>query len=177
MRRNLFLASISLLLTVGLLSSTPAAYADTISLTLATAGICSPYVCGTTGSIVPVTATVTAPIANSANVYLNSDDYTVASPLSLDDSPFFNNFPFFLTPGQSFTAVLFNVTIPSSAIPGYYSGYFDIYGGPNNYSLNLLADVPFTVDVTPEPSSLLLFGSGIAGMIAAIKRRRNIMLG
>jgi hypothetical protein len=163
----------ALAITAGFLLSVPAAFADTVSLTLATSGICSPYVCGTTGSTVSVTATVAAPSTNAADVYLNSDDFTVDSPLSFDDSPFYN-FPLYLTPGQSYTDVLFNITIPESAIPGYYSGYFDILGGPDGGTLDLLAAVPFTVDVTPEPSSFLLFGSGIVGILTAVKRRMMI---
>jgi hypothetical protein len=172
MRRSLFL-TLTLAATAGLLLSLPAAYADTVSLTLS-----NPTESGVSPSFVTFDATVSAPGTNAADVYLNADSYNVDAPLTLDDSDFFNNFPFFLTPGQTFTGDLFVVTIPS-ATPLYssYNGYFEILGGPTDTDANLLSSAPFTVYVTPEPSSFLLLGTGIAGMIAAFKRRRNNLLG
>ena len=110
MKSRLTLAVITLLLTIGL--SSAAAYADTITLTpnnptQMTAPI---------GATLLFNATISAPSTNKANVFLNGDDFTVSSPLTLDDTDFFLNFPALLNPGQSVTDVLFTVTIPAGPV-------------------------------------------------------------
>ena len=168
MQSKLTLALMTLALAAGLLSSPPAAYAGTVSLTLT-----SSMEYGAPGSTETFDATVSAPGTNSADVFLNSDSFTVSFPLTLDDTDYFFNFPLSLSPGQSFSDALFTVSIPASAFSGYYTGFFDILGGATNSSSDLLASAPFTVFVTPEPSSFLLFGAGIASLVAAIKLRKT----
>src|SRR5258708_31808017 len=74
-------------LTIGL--SSAAAYANTITLTLNNpTQIAAPI-----GATILFNATISAPTTNKANVFLNGDDFTVSSPLTLDDTDFFLNFP------------------------------------------------------------------------------------
>ena len=97
------LAVITLLLTIGL--SSAAAYADTITLTLNN----PTQMTAPIGATLLFNATISAPSTNKANVFLNGDDFTVSSPLTLDDTDFFLNFPALLNPGQSVTDVSQNV--------------------------------------------------------------------
>ena len=48
--------------------------------------------------------------------------------LTVDDSGLFS-FPLFLSPGGSYTGVLFTVDVPNATALGPYFGYFQILGG------------------------------------------------
>ena len=128
------------------------------------------------GGTVDFYATVIAPAGNTATIYLNRDDNGVAGPLSLNDDGFWDNFsPLSFDPGQSYTDLLFTVTVPSGAY-GAYDGYFTIYGGSDFSSDDQLATVPFEVDVaTPEPGSVWLFSSGLLALMAFVAWRRRYL--
>jgi uncharacterized membrane protein len=78
-----------------------------------------------------------------------------------------------LTPGQSYTDVLFDVTVPADTTPGDYAGSFTIEA---DSAATPTIDVtqPFDVEVTPEPSSLLLLLTGLAGITFAVRGRKPI---
>lgn len=148
---------------------TASALADTITLTLSNA-----FETGMPGSTVNFIATASAPLTNGATVFLNSDSFNVASPLVMDDSGFFNNFPLSLDPGGSYTGELFAVDVPLSA-SGVYSGYFEILGGADGDALNVLATVPFQVNVAaqgvvPESSSLVMVAIGALFLALFVNR-------
>lgn len=76
-------------------------------------------------------ATVSAPADNGAAVFLNGDSFNVTSPLTLDDSDFFSDFPLSLAPGTSFTGPLFVLTVPPNLPAETFSGEFTLLGGAN----------------------------------------------
>jgi hypothetical protein len=168
MKHKLTLAAMAVLLTIGL--SSAAAYADTLTITLNDP---IAYVSGAPGSTATYTLTVSAPSSNGADVFLNGDSFNVSSPFTLDDTDFFVNAPILLDPGTSATFDAFTVTAAAGATPGAYLGSFTIEGGANEDADNPLGTVNFTTDVTPEPSSFLLLGSGLAGVFATIRRTRS----
>lgn len=154
------------------------ALADSITLTLN-----DPSQTANPGAALTYSATISAPLSNSAPVYLNADSVTFAGPANfvIDDSPFAGNFPLYLIPGQSETNVLFSVSLPFSALTGMYDGFFVIQGGADDNAQDILDSGMFTVDVTPsevipEPSSWLLLLSGVLGMVAirGIEQRLGI---
>ena len=145
------------------------AQADSIILQLSNP---SPWVAS--GGTVDFYATVSAPVGNTATMYLNGDNTGIGGPLILDDSGFWANFlPPSYDPGVSVTDLLFTVTVPYGTY-GAYSGFISFYGGPNFDSLDLLAFAPFEVDViSPEPDSVWLFSTGLLGLMAFVAWRRR----
>jgi hypothetical protein len=145
-------------------------FADTIDLSLnATA---QP---GTAGSTVSFVAMVLAPGTNGGTVFLNGDSFNVSSPLILDDSGFFNDFPLSLDPGENFSGTLFSMALPSNLAAGLYTGSFEILGGADSDALDTLGSVDFQVNVAPstvpEPESLMLLVAGLPGVALLMQRK------
>jgi PEP-CTERM motif len=154
-----------------LAAATLAAHADSITFVLT-----QPIQSGTPGSVIDYSATVTAPVSNVGNVFLNGDSF-VTDVGTLNDSPFFANFPLFLAPGGSFTGVIFAIDIPGGTAPGPYPGSYTLLGDPNGGSSGFLGTVLFQTNVvspvttTPEPSTFALLGTGILGLAGAVRRK------
>jgi len=114
-------------------------------------------------------------------LFLNSDTFSLAaSGLTLDDSPFLNNFPLSLSSGQSASGDLFDVSIGSSVPDGFYSGSFTIQGGTQASSFTSLATQTFSANVAssaasapePEAQTLMLCGGAVLGFVGTVRRRR-----
>ncbi len=147
-------------------------FADTIDLSLS-----APVQSGTAGSTVSFDATVSAPGTNGSTVFLNGDSFDVTSPLTLDDSGFFNDFPLSLDPGDSFSGTLFSIGLPSNLAAGLYTGSFTIVGGADGDAQDTLASVDWQVNVAPtastvpEPESLMLLVAGLPGVALLVQRK------
>jgi hypothetical protein len=162
------LLSLFFLFLAAVLSLTPAASADSLNFSLA-----QPVQVALPGSTLSFTATVTAPSTNGAAIFLNGDSDNVDSPLSLDDSGFFGSFPFFLNPGDSFIGTLFTIMVPKFTNQGAYTGFFSILGGSDDGASNVLGTVNFTVYAVPEPSTILLFSTGLSSFGLMARRLRR----
>lgn len=142
----------------GFLLAGTAAKADPISIVLD-----SPFQIGQPGTSVTFDATLfnTDP---TNTIYLNADSNNVDSPLTVDDSGFFNNAPFSLAPSSSSGDFeLFTVDIPNGTPVGLYTGSFEILGGgPSDQ--NVVGTATFDVEITPEPGTLLLLGTGLLAL-------------
>jgi PEP-CTERM motif len=161
--RSLFLLPLTI---VAFLVAGTAANADPLSITLD-----SPYQNVGPGQTVTFTATITN-LDPTDTMYLNGDSFNLDAPLSLDDSGFWNNSPFSLDPSSSSGDIeLFTVSAPFDAV-GLYSGSFEILGGDPSDFTDVVGSATFNVNVTPEPSSLLLLGSGLMGLATTVRRRR-----
>ncbi len=130
---------------------------------------------GAPGTTLSYNATVIAAAANTGNVYLNGDSFNFSGAFLPDDSPFFNNFPVFLTPGQSASGVFFTLSLPATAT-GIYTGAFTLLGGSTDSSSNALGSASFQATVpstVPEPATWLLLFTGAAGSFRILKLRHN----
>ena len=166
MNRKLVLTLSLFALTAALLFSLPAA-ADSVTITLA-----SPFQVAAFGSTVSFSATGSAPVSNSAAVFLNSDSFNVDAPLSVDDTGFLVNFPLSLNPGASVSGVLFTVWVPPAMPIADYYGYFQILGGSDGSQLNAISNVAqFEIYAVPEPGSLMLLGTGGIALLGALRRK------
>ena len=166
MKSRILMVGIAALLAARSAAATP------LTVTLA-----SSLLTTTPGVNVTFIATLANPSATTE--FLNSDSFTAA--LAVDDTPFFVNFPVSLAPGASVTAPFFIVLVPSTTLPGLYSGLFDILGGATPDDLGVLATQSFAVNVLaaptsiPEPAtlSLLIVGSLASGFVGAVRKRRR----
>ena len=168
MKRFRKLIALSLVI-VGLLLASTAAKADTV-LTLD-----SPFQIGS-GPVFAFYGTITNTDANLSDpaVNLNGDGFPVLdSALTADDTGFWANTPATLA-GLTNTGdvLLFTITAPAyGAGSNFYSVTYDIFGGADANANDLLASENFDVQVTPEPSSIFLMLTGMAGLAGTLRRR------
>jgi len=168
MKNKLTLAVMTVLLAVGL--SSAVAHADTVTFTLTNP---TQSISGQAGGTLTYEVTASAPGSNGAAVNLNGEVFTAGAPLTLDPSDFFANAPFFLNPGDSAIFDLFTVSVPADTLVGNYSGSFSVVGGATSDDVtDVLSTVNFVAVVTPEPGSFLLLGTGLAGVLTTLKRKR-----
>lgn len=161
--RTLLILSLSV---VSFLLVGAAAKADTV-LTLD-----SPFQIGS-GPVFAFYGTITN--TGVSTVYLNGDSFPVLdAALTEDDVDYFYvNAPFTLAPsGTSGDIELFTITVADGTPYGIYAGTYSIIGGADSNAQDVLASENFNIQVTPEPSSLLLLVSGLAGFAGTLRRRR-----
>jgi hypothetical protein len=164
------------LASTGLLLSAPAAKADSYSFVFT-----NPDQSAVAGDTVEFDAIITnLDLLNP--LYLNGDSMaSLALPLTYDDTAFWA-IPYPLSPagdpGNSYAGALFDVTVPLGTAAGTYVGEYQVLGGSDEDASDLLGDEDFTVTVessavsaVPEPSSLLLLLSGMAGVAGTLRRR------
>jgi len=173
-RLTLLFASVAVL---PILLLAPRAQADDLSITLTQDGTVL------AGGMVDFDASITN--TSSGTLFINGDEFSAPFPLTLDDTNFVVYFllgpAVSLDSGQSLTDVdVFTITVDPSALPGEYGGSYGFTGGADEFAGDDLGSVAFNVDVSgatlpvPEPATMLLLASGLAG-VGIFKRRARMM--
>jgi hypothetical protein len=87
----------------------------------------------------------------STNLYLNDIQCVLFPPgltvLNADTNAFFANVPGILLPGETYTDVVFGMTLGAVAPPGVYDGTVTIFGGTNIFAASNLASAPFQISL------------------------------
>jgi hypothetical protein len=85
--------------------------ASSVSATPIEFSLASPDQIADSGDIVSFVATIDTPITTTSTIFLNADSHTEDTGPIVDDAPFLFGFPLFMNPGDSTTAVLFDVNV------------------------------------------------------------------
>lgn len=164
---RLRLASAAMLLFVSV-----AARADTVNFTLL-----NPVQSVNAGGTLSFSATASAPSSNNGAEDLGNLDFNInpANNFFVDASSYnMGNWPYTLNPGESYTDLLFTVMVPTATASGSFLGSVeldDLNGnmlGTQNFTINV---APAAVAATPEPSSLLMLGTGVVALAGSFRRR------
>jgi hypothetical protein len=107
------------------------------------------------------------------DVFLNDINLAFTPPagtyLTNDPNFFFANVPGVLLPGESYTGPIFHLLIAPGTPPADYSGVVSILGGDDEFALDALNAGDFTVQMTPEPATLLLMAGALAALAIRCK--------
>lgn len=116
--------------------------------------------------------------------FLNGISFSFASgapgAITFNDAAFFA-LPASLTAGSSTgLAAFFDAVVSALVPPGVYVGTVSVLGGDNADAQDILGTQEFSLTVTPggqnpipEPATMLLLGSGLAGAAAMRRRKRR----
>jgi hypothetical protein len=113
------------------------------------------------------------------DLFLTDISYSFTPPADTALTPevnfFFQNVPGVLLGSESYSDVVFMISIASGAAFGVYEGMVSILGGDSDVSMDVLATANFQVNSVPEPGVFRLIAAGLGAFSAARKLRTRAM--
>jgi hypothetical protein len=116
--------------------------------------------------------------------FLNGLSFSFASgapgSITFDDTAFFALPPSLASGSSTGLAAFFDAVVSALVPPGVYVGTVSVLGGDTANSDDIIGTQEFSITVlpagqnpVPEPASMLLLGSGLAGAAALRRRKRR----
>lgn len=164
MNKKLSLALTVLVAMAAMLLPT-SAFADSITVTFSN----NPFTLS--AGWTTLTATLTASNANSGSVLINGDSFSINSPLTADDTVFLRGRSGVTSAGRILDRRC-DKCVRSVGDSGRYLQWLLHRGRRGNaWSGDDLGSADFNAYVPPKPTSILLLGTGVIGVVARRFRR------
>ena len=106
--------------------------------------------------------TSTSPDTNFLNNIQIVFNNAATNYFTADTNVFFANIPGILLPGETYTDVVFGITINSATPPGTYSGTATIQGGTDIFAASNLTNYVFQITMPPAALRVALSGTNLA---------------
>jgi hypothetical protein len=99
------------------------------------------------------------------NIFLNNIQFDFIDEagdyFTADTNAFFANVPGILLPGETYSDIVFAITIAPTTPRGQYFGFVTIQGGTNIFAVNNFSSPIFEISLTPAALNITLSGTNL----------------
>jgi hypothetical protein len=99
------------------------------------------------------------------NIFLNDIQFDFIDEagdyFTADTNAFFANVPGILLPGETYSDIVFAITVAPTTPPAQYFGFVTIQGGTNIFAANNFSSPIFEISLTPAALNITLSGTNL----------------